>query len=204
MPLDLTQASTSQPLVLRDVVGVDRVLTPDALRFLAEMHQAFSRPLQERLNARTQRQKAFDAGQLPEYLSETKDIRSGVWTADPAPENLQDRRVEITGPVDRKMMINALNSRAKAFMADFEDASAPRFATMIEGQVNLQDFRDNCLSYDDPQTGKHYETCDDPAVIIVRPRGLHLEEANVLVDGGSASAASVSYTHLTLPTTSRV
>ncbi|WP_341368467.1 malate synthase A [Yoonia sp. BS5-3] len=189
MPLDLSQSTKAQPMVLRDVTGADRVLTAEALAFLCDMHDAFSQQLQERLTARSTRQKAFDAGQLPGYLSETKDIRDGVWTAAPAPANLQDRRVEITGPVDRKMMINALNSGAKAFMADFEDASAPRFAAMIAGQVNLQDFRDETLTYDDPTTGTHYATSDDPAVLIVRPRGFHLEEANVLIGGRSASAA---------------
>ena len=189
MPLDLNRLNASQPLVLREVAGGERVLTPDALAFVAAMDAAFSAQRQALLNARAYRQKGYDVGQLPELLSETKDIRQGVWTAESAPAALQDRRVEITGPVDRKMMLNALNSGAKTFMADFEDSSAPRFDTMVAGQVNMQDYRDNCLSFDDPKTGKHDVLDDKTAVLIMRPRGLHLDEANVLVSGRAAPAA---------------
>jgi len=188
MALDLTQSPLAQPLVLRDVAGVAEVLTPEALLFLAEMSTNFGEQRNALLAARRHRQHGYDLGQMPEFLGETADIRNGFWTAAPLPAALKDRRVEITGPVDRKMMINALNSGARVFMADFEDASAPRFDTMIAGQVNLQDYRDGCLTFDDPKSGKHYATCDDPAVMIVRPRGFHLEEANVLVGGNAVPA----------------
>ena len=189
MPLDLSQSTASKPLVLRDVAGASRVLTTEALGFVSEMTSTFGDQLDALMTARAHRQKGYDVGQLPEFLTETKDIRDGVWTAAPAPAALQDRRVEITGPVDRKMMINALNSGARVFMADFEDASAPRFDTMIAGQANLLDYRDGCLSHTDPKTGKDYTVGDAPAVLIVRPRGLHLREANVLIGGNAVPAA---------------
>jgi malate synthase A len=186
MALDLTH---SKALVLRDVAGAERVLTPEALEFLVALNAEFAKPLRALLAARVSRQHGYDTGHLPEYLLETQDIRRGDWQAAGVPEALQDRRVEITGPVDRKMMINALNSGAKAFMADFEDASAPRFDVMIAGQVNLMDYRDASLRFDDPATGKAYRTGEQTATLIVRPRGLHLEEANVLIDGQPMPAA---------------
>jgi len=189
MALDHSQSPLAKPLVLREVEGVARVLTPDALAFLNDLTGTFGEQRRMLLTARVNRQRGYDLGQLPEFLVETKDIRDGAWTAAPAPDALRDRRVEITGPVDRKMMINALNSGARVFMADFEDASAPRFDTMIAGQINLQDYRDGRLTFDDPKTGKHYATCDSPAMMIVRPRGLHLEEANVLIAGQAVPAA---------------
>ncbi|MGQ3676037.1 malate synthase A [Xanthobacter sp. TB0139] len=177
------------PIVLRNVAGSERVLTPEALGFLSELHALFARPLRDLMAARIRRQARIDAGKLPDYLPETQDIRQGVWQADPVPPALVDRRVEITGPVDRKMMINALNSGAKVFMADFEDATAPSFPNIISGFVNMLDYRDGALEYDDPKSGRAYRVGDNPAVIIVRPRGLHLAEANVLVAGQPASAA---------------
>ncbi|WP_434288794.1 malate synthase A [Celeribacter sp. SCSIO 80788] len=186
MALDLTH---SKAFVLRDVAGAERVLTPEALEFLIALNAAFATPLRTLLAARASRQHGYDTGHLPEYLTETRDIRRGDWQAAGVPEALQDRRVEITGPVDLKIMINALNSSAKVFMADFEDASAPRFDVMVAGQVNLMDYRDGTLAFDDPKTGKSYRMAEQTATLIVRPRGLHLEEANVLIDGQPMPAA---------------
>jgi len=182
-----TQAA--RPVVLRDVPGVSRVLTPEVLAFLADLQSQFGPRLAALRTARRQRQAGYDTGLLPEFLVETADIRAGDWEAAPVPEPLRDRRVEITGPVDRKMMINALNSGAKVFMADFEDASAPRFDIMIAGQVNMMDYRDGTLSHDDPKSGKSYRLNDRTAVLIVRPRGLHMEEDNVMMGGHPVAAA---------------
>ncbi|MGI3163901.1 malate synthase A [Pseudooceanicola sp. 200-1SW] len=189
MSLDHISSAEAAPLVLRDAPGADRVLTPEALAFLHALNAAFAPQIRALLGARRIRQAAYDAGQLPESLTETREIRAGDWEAAPVPAPLQDRRVEITGPVDRKMMINALNSGARVFMADFEDASAPRFDTMIAGQVNMIDYRDGTLTHEDPRSGKSYHLNADTAVLIVRPRGLHLEEANVLIGGAAMPAA---------------
>lgn len=180
---------TEQPIVLRDAAGLDRVLTPDALGFLGALQARFGQKLNALMVARERRQERIDGGRLPDYLEDTIDIRRGVWQAAPVPAVLADRRVEITGPVDRKMMITALNSGAKVFMADFEDASAPRFDIMIAGQVNCIDHAAGTLSYDDPKTGKAYRLNAETAVMIVRPRGLHMAEANVLIGGYPVSAA---------------
>ena len=169
--------------------GVERVLTPEALAFLAELERTFGPRRRELLAARVARQARFDAGELPDFLPETKNVRNGCWEVEPIPAVLKDRRVEITGPVDRKMMINALNSGAKMFMADFEDASSPTFTNMIEGQVNMQDFANGELAYSDPKNGKSYSLNDEIAVMIVRPRGWHMEEAHLLVDGQPMSAS---------------
>ena len=169
--------------------GVERVLTPEALAFLAELERTFGPRRRELLAARVARQARFDAGELPDFLPETKNVRNGCWEVEPIPAVLKDRRVEITGPVDRKMMINALNSGAKMFMADFEDASSPTFRNMIEGQVNMQDFANGELAYSDPKNGKSYSLNDEIAVMIVRPRGWHMEEAHLLVDGQPMSAS---------------
>ncbi|WP_283179897.1 malate synthase A [Gemmobacter sp. 24YEA27] len=188
MPLDRPPHSLP-PVILREVPGADRVLTPDALAFLAGLHRAFSGQIDALMAARRARQHSYDLGMLPEYLTETKDIRQGIWEAAPVPRVLMDRRVEITGPADRATMITALNSGAKVFMADLEDASAPRFDTMIQGQVNLLDYRDHALGCTDPKTGETRQVKDDPALLILRPRGLHLIEANLLIDGRPVPAA---------------
>lgn len=181
--------TAERAVVLRDVPGLDRVLTPEALDFLTALQSRFGQKLNALMVARERRQARIDAGQMPDYLPDTTEIRRGIWQAGPVPEILQDRRVEITGPVDRKMMINALNSGAKVFMADFEDASAPRFDIMIAGQANCIDYTAGTLAYDDPQTGRAYRLNERTAVMIVRPRGLHMEEANVLIGGYPVSAA---------------
>lgn len=188
MPLD-RQPTTLPPVILRTVPGVDRVLTADALAFLDELQSRFSLRLNALMIARKRRQDRIDRGELPDYLAETADIRKGIWEAAPIPDALKDRRVEITGPVDRKMMINALNSGAKVFMADFEDATSPSFGNIIAGHANMLDYRDGTLEHDDANTGKSYRVGDAPAVLIVRPRGLHMHEANVLIAGHPVSAA---------------
>jgi len=187
MPLDQTMpaASITVPVTGR----MAEILTPEALAFLAELHRRFEPARQERLAARRVRQAEFDAGVLPDFLPETAAVRAGDWRVGPIPPDLLDRRIEITGPVDRKMVINALNSGARVFMADFEDATSPTFANLIDGQVNLKDRWTGTLSYDDPATGKAYRLGDTPAVLLVRPRGWRLDERHVTVNGEVMSGA---------------
>ncbi len=188
MPLDHSAITIPPPVILRDAPGADHVLTTDALTFVATLQARFGLRLHALMVARQRRQERIDRGELPDYLPETKEIRQGIWQAAPVPEALADRRVEITGPVDRKMMINALNSGAKVFMADFEDATSPGFANIIAGHANMLDYRDGTLEHDDPKTGKSYRIGRDPALLIVRPRGLHMAESNVLIGGQPVSA----------------
>ena len=171
------------------VERANEVLTPDALALVAELHRALDARRLHLLQARQERQARFDAGERPDFLAETADVRAGAWKVAPIPTDLQDRRVEITGPVDRKMIINALNSGARVFMADFEDATSPTWANLIEGQVNLKDRWAGALAFTDPASGKAYALVDKPAVLLVRPRGWHLPERHVLVDGQEVSAS---------------
>jgi malate synthase len=165
------------------MTGSDEILTPEALAFVAGLHRRFDGRRQALLAARSERQREFDAGALPDFPADTAQIRAADWTVAPIPADLMDRRVEITGPTDRKMVINALNSGAQAFMADFEDATAPSWANLVEGQINLYDYWRGTLSYDDPESGKHYAVGDERAVLMVRPRGWHLDERHVGVAG---------------------
>jgi malate synthase len=167
----------------------DRVLTPEALAFIVELQRRFNARRVELLTARVTRQKRLDAGEKPDFLPATSKIREAEWTVAPIPADLQDRRVEITGPVDRKMIINALNSGAKVFMADFEDSNTPTWSNQIEGQVNLMDAVRSAISYSDPTTGKDYKLNERTAVLLVRPRGWHLEERHVLVEGTPMSGS---------------
>jgi malate synthase len=167
----------------------EEILNPPALTFLAELHRSFDKRRRELLARRAARQKLFDSGETPDFLAETREIRDSDWRVAPIPADLLDRRVEITGPVDRKMIINALNSGAKVFMADFEDASSPVFANMVEGQVNLKDRWDGKIDFTDPQSGKEYKLSAKPAVLMVRPRGWHLPERHVTVDGEAMSGS---------------
>ncbi|MEO0548818.1 MAG: malate synthase A [Pseudomonadota bacterium] len=169
------------------------VLTDGALLFLADLERRFGPTRKTLLEDRALAQIRFDDGELPDFPPETAHVRKSQWEVAPIPEALQDRRVEITGPVDRKMMINALNSGAKMFMADFEDASSPTFANMMDGQVNMQDFASGDLSFTDEARGKSYALNDDIATMIVRPRGWHLEEANITVDDLPMSASLVDF-----------
>ena len=163
-----------------------QILTPEALHFVATLVRAFGPRREELLQRRAQRQAEIDAGKLPDFLSETAHIRQSAWTIAPEPADLQDRRVEITGPVDRKMVINALNSGAKTYMADFEDSHAPTWEGTIEGQINVRDAVAGTISYRSPE-GKEYKLNEQIATLIVRPRGWHLLEKHMLVDGQPVS-----------------
>jgi malate synthase len=167
----------------------DEILSPDALAFLAELHRRFDPTRKRLLAGRAARQARFDAGELPDFLPHTRHIREQDWKVASIPDDLLDRRVEITGPVDRKMIINALNSGASVYMADFEDANSPTWANNLEGQLNLKDRWAGRLAFTDPATGKHYAIGKTPAVLIVRPRGWHLPEQHLLVDGEPISGA---------------
>ncbi len=173
--------------------GFEQILSTEALGFVADLHRRFNETRKRLLALRTERQKRFDAGETPDFLAETRHIREGDWTVAPIPADLLDRRVEITGPVDRKMIINALNSGAKVFMADFEDASSPVWANMIEGQINLRDRWANRIDFTDPTNGKDYKLKAKPAVLIIRPRGWHLPERHILIDGEEASGSLVDF-----------
>lgn len=159
----------------------EEILTPEAQAFLAKLARAFTQRRNALLEMRRERQKAIDAGEMPDFLKDTEHIRNGDWQVAPVPADIQDRRVEITGPTDRKMVINALNSGAKVFMADFEDANAPTWANLLEGQINLRDAVRRTITFTN-ETGKHYQLNDNSAVLMVRPRGWHLSEKHFLVD----------------------
>lgn len=158
------------------------ILTPEAIAFLAKLASTFTARRDELLQKRVERQARLDAGELPDFLPETAHIREGDWKIAPIPADLQDRRVEITGPTDRKMVINALNCGAKVFMADFEDANSPTWENMLDGQFNLRDANRRTITFTSPE-GKHYQLNDNPAVLMVRPRGWHLNEKHFVVDG---------------------
>src|SRR5271168_3878391 len=165
------------------------ILTPEAVAFVVGLQRTFNEQRKELLEARVARQKRLDAGERPDFLKETKHIRESEWTVSPLPADLLDRRVEITGPVDRKMIINALNSGAKVFMADFEDSNTPTWANQMDGQLNLRDAVRRTITFSDPASGKSYKLNQRTAVLFVRPRGWHLEERHVLVDGQPMSGA---------------
>jgi len=198
----------------------DRVLTPEAVEFVAQLARSYGPRVDELLarrrvvqvrrrsfflfffemfllfsshlfpfstlsdsNSHFQKQANFDAGKLPHFLPSTAHVRTGDWKVSPLPNDIQDRRVEITGPVDRKMVINALNSGAQVFMADFEDSNAPSWRNQVEGQANLADAVRRTISFEDPKSGTKYALKPSPAVLFVRPRGWHLPEAHFVVDG---------------------
>jgi malate synthase len=163
-----------------------KILTPEAVALAARLQRAFGRRRNELLARRAVRQAELDAGKLPDFLPETRAIREGSWTCAPTPADIVDRRVEITGPVDRKMVINALNSGAKVFMADFEDANTPRWDNNIQGHINLGDAIRRRIDYTSPE-GKSYTLNEKTAVLFVRPRGWHLPEKHVKIDGESMS-----------------
>lgn len=167
----------------------DEILTPAAIDFVAHLHRTFNPRRQALLADRIARQAAFNSGILPDFLPETAAIRASDWKIAAIPADLLDRRVEITGPVDRKMIVNALNSGASVFMADFEDANSPTFSNNIEGQINLKDRWAGKIDFTDPVSGKAYALVDKPAVLIVRPRGWHLDERNLQIDGLACSGS---------------
>ena len=174
------------------VEGDQDVLTGEALEFLAALEERFSEPRVELLAARSRRRAAFRAGELPDFLAETRAAREGSWQVASAPADLLDRRVEITGPVERKMMINALNSGAQVFLADFEDALSPTWENVIGGQRNCQEAVRGRISYTSPE-GKHYVLGPRPATLVVRPRGWHLNEKHLQLDGRPVSASLVDF-----------
>ena len=169
--------------------GYEKVLTPEAIDFAVELEREFSAERRRLLARRAEIQRRLDAGWKPDFLPETQAIRQDDWRVAPIPRDLEDRRVEITGPTDRKMVINALNCGANVYMADFEDANTPTWENLIEGQANLSDAVRRTIAFDDPQTGRHYSLNGKTAVLFVRPRGWHLPEKHVLVDGEPMSGA---------------
>jgi malate synthase len=170
------------------VEGGDNVLQQDALEFVALLEVEFSEARRHLLEQRVRRQQRFSAGELPDFLASTSAVREGDWKVAEAPADLQDRRVEITGPTDRKMIINALNSGARIFMADFEDSNSPTWENVVLGQRNLSEAIRRDISFDNPD-GRQYRLRDDVATLVVRPRGWHLDEKHLLVDGRPCSAS---------------
>jgi malate synthase len=171
------------------VAGQSEILSPAALEFIVHLERTFGARRRQLLAARAQRQKRLDKGEKPDFLPEMQSVRDADWTVAPLPADLQDRRVEITGPTDRKMVINALNCGASVFMPDFEDANTPTWANMIEGQFNLRDAVRRTITFKDPKNGKHYKLNDNVAVLVARPRGWHLPEKHVRVDGKPMSGS---------------
>jgi malate synthase len=169
------------------------ILTDEALEFLTTLHEKFNQGRLELLKSREEQQKQFDQGAFPDFPTETERIREGDWTVGAIPQDLLDRRVEITGPVDRKMVINALNSGAKTFMADLEDSNAPTWQNAIEGQQNLIDANNRTISLHDVKRNKSYTLNADPAVLMVRPRGLHLNERHMLINKEEMSGSLVDF-----------
>ncbi len=164
------------------------ILTPEALAFLAELHRRFEPRRQELLARRVEVQQQLDAGVVPDFLEDTREIREAEWKVAPIPPEIEDRRVEITGPVERKMIINALNSGANVYMADFEDSHAPTWDNTVQGQLNLRDAVRGTITFTNA-AGKHYALKEKPAVLFVRPRGWHLPERHLLVDGEPVSGS---------------
>ena len=172
--------------------GFNEILTPQALDFITDLHRRFAPRVDELLKARVARQAELDAGKTPDFLPETRAIREGDWKVTSVPADLQDRRVEITGPTDRKMIINALNSGAKVFMADCEDSLSQTWENVVDGQLNLRDAADRSIAFTSPQ-GKSYALKDKTATLIVRPRGWHLYEKHITVDGELVPGAFVDF-----------
>jgi malate synthase len=166
----------------------DEVLAADALAFVVALEREFGERRRDLLAARAERQERIRAGDLPDFLASTAQVRAGDWRVAEAPAALRDRRCEITGPVERKMMINALNSGARVFMADFEDANSPTWANVLQGQLNLTDAARGTIAFESPD-GRSYRLGESPAIMMVRPRGWHLAEKHLLVDGGPVSAS---------------
>jgi len=183
---------TKTQLKIKSQHEFEEIFTNDLIDFLVELHQNFNQKRIDLLEARKKTQQEFDQGILPKFLPETKEIRNGNWVCAPLPEDLLDRRVEITGPVDRKMIINALNSGASTFMADFEDSNSPTWKNCMEGQINLSDAINRRIDFKNEQ-GKSYHLNEKTAVLLVRPRGLHLNEKHVEINGEPASASLIDF-----------
>lgn len=187
----MTESTSSAGLQLQAALpaGCEHLLAPPALELVAELERRFGPRRRELLAAREARQVRLDAGERPDFLAETAEVRAGDWRVAPLPADLLDRRVEITGPIDRKMIINALNSGAKVFMADIEDSNAPTWHNVIDGQRNLHDAVRRTISFEDPARGKSYALNDETAVLMVRPRGWHLDEKHATLGGLPISAS---------------
>jgi len=188
-PYSLDPAGPKVEILGQVVERQDEVLTPLALQLLASLHRRFNARRLELLNARRERQIQLDDGALPDFLPHTGAVRAADWRIAPVPQDLIDRRVEITGPVERKMIINALNAPVRCFMADFEDSCSPTWDNIIRGQVNLADAIRRTITFDDAATGKVYRLNERTATLIVRPRGWHLPEKHVLINGEAVSGA---------------
>lgn len=169
------------------------ILSPAAMEFLLQLHRRFNAKRKVLLELREKKQQDIENGKEPNFLAETAEIRNGDWKVGPIPEDLLDRRVEITGPVDRKMIINALNSGANVFMADFEDSNSPSWENVMDGQINLRDAINKSIHFENPKTGKQYKLNEQTATLMVRPRGWHLEEKHLEVDGEPMSGSLVDF-----------
>src|SRR5215208_1459988 len=172
-------------IIAPEPAGGEGVLTDEALTFIAGLHRDFNPTREALLARRLERQAAIAAGEPLTFLASTRSVREGNWTVGPCPPALQDRRVEITGPTDRKMLINALNSGARVFMADLEDALSPTWENVVEGQRNLMDAIDGTISFESPD-GRQYRLNEETATLMPRPRGWHLPEKHITVDGRPA------------------
>ncbi|MCZ6651284.1 MAG: malate synthase A [Acidobacteria bacterium] len=177
----------------QNIPGQDEILTPEACAFIAGLCRSFAPRVEELLQLRREKQAVWDAGESLDFLPETRELRAAPWAVDPLPGDLQDRRVEITGPVDRKMIINALNSPANVFMADFEDSNSPTWSNVIQGQVNLRDAVAGTIRFEDPVRGKEYKLAQQTAVLMVRPRGWHLVERHMEAHGRPVPASLVDF-----------
>jgi len=184
VPVQQEEVQVTRPLT----EAQSEILTPEATRFLTKLARNFEDRRQQLIQRRRARQQEIDAGMMPDFLPETASVRAAEWTVAPIPHDLLDRRVEITGPVDRKMIINALNSGASVFMADFEDSNSPTWQNNLDGQYNLRDAVNGTISYVSPE-GKKYELAEKTAVLLVRPRGWHLDEKHFLVGGKPIAGA---------------
>ncbi|HIA36873.1 MAG TPA: malate synthase A [Flavobacteriales bacterium] len=189
MTTETLETTSSVDIAGEMPVNYKEILTPDAISFIAKLHLLFNQRRQELVALRQERQAEIDKGVMPNFLPETERIREDDWFINAVPSDLLDRRVEITGPVERKTLINALNSGAKVFMADFEDSNAPTWSNVMDGQVNLRDAVNKTITYHNEITNKHYQLNKEVATLMVRPRGWHLTEKNFLVHGEEVSAS---------------
>src|SRR5689334_21913441 len=186
--------STETNIELRGAIDAafEDVLTPGALAFVTALQREFGPRRKELLDARVQRRARLAAGEMLDFLDDTRKIRESDWRVAPVPDDMQQRWVEITGPTERKMVINALNSGADGFMADFEDANAPTWHNMVDGHINLRDAIEGTITYEGSD-GRHYELGENPATLLVRPRGWHLPEKHLLVDGEPIAGAFMDF-----------
>ncbi|MCI5057921.1 MAG: malate synthase A, partial [Flavobacteriales bacterium] len=191
----MTNTESLAPLYIEGELrpGYKDVLTEEALEFLHQLHLNFNDRRKELLKNRTTFQQKINNGDYPNFLEETAHVRTSEWTVAPLPQDLLDRRVEITGPVDRKMIINALNSGAKVFMADFEDSNSPSWTNNLDGQINLRDAINRTITFTNPRNDKFYQLNDSVATLMVRPRGWHLEEKGLKINNENISGSLMDF-----------